>query len=385
MSIMSSFIYADHAATTPVHPAVLKAMLPCFSQQYGNPSSLYRLGRQAKAALEQARESVARCLGALPEEIFFSSGGSEGDNWAVKGMALAGKEAGKLHILTTAFEHPALLESCKFLETQEYRVTYLPASPKGFVSPEQVEAAIDEDTCLVSVMYANNETGTIQPVQEIGAVCRNKGVPFHTDGVQAAGWLPINVQAQNIDLLTLSAHKLGGPKGVGVLYCKKGLSLHSLIQGGKQEKGRRAGTENVAGAVGLAKALELTRQNQARRCREVAAKRDWLEGQFSALPGCLINGADPRLPGHLNLSFPGVEGESLLLYLDAQGIAASSGSACSSGSGKPSHVLLALGRSEKEAKGSLRLSIGEDLTWEDCRRLAETVKEAVTLLRYDAP
>lgn len=385
MSIMSSFIYADHAATTPVHPAVLKAMLPYFSQQYGNPSSLYRLGRQAKAALEQARESVARCLGALPEEIFFTSGGSEGDNWAVKGMALAGKEAGKLHILTTAFEHPALLGSCKFLETQGYRVTYLPASPKGFVSPEQVEAAIDEDTCLVSVMYANNETGTIQPVQEIGAVCRNKGVPFHTDGVQAAGWLPINVQAQNIDLLTLSAHKLGGPKGVGVLYCKKGLSLHSLIQGGKQEKGRRAGTENVAGAVGLAKALELTRQNQARRCREVAAKRDWLEGQFSALPGCLINGAEPRLPGHLNLSFPGVEGESLLLYLDAQGIAASSGSACSSGSGKPSHVLLALGRSEKEAKGSLRLSIGEDLSWEDCRRLAETVKEAVKLLRYDAP
>lgn len=380
-----TLIYADHAATTPVHPAVLKAMLPCFSQQYGNPSSLYRLGRQAKAALEQARESIARCLGALPEEIFFTSGGSEGDNWAVKGMALAGKGAGKLHILTTAFEHPALLESCKFLETQGYRVTYLPASPKGFVSPEQVEAAIDEDTCLVSVMYANNETGTIQPVQEIGAVCRNKGVPFHTDGVQAAGWLPINVQAQNIDLLTLSAHKLGGPKGVGVLYCKKGLSLHSLIQGGKQEKGRRAGTENVAGAVGLAKALELTRQNQARRCREVAAKRDWLEGKFSALPGCLINGADPRLPGHLNLSFPGVEGESLLLYLDAQGIAASSGSACSSGSGKPSHVLLALGRSEKEAKGSLRLSIGEDLSWEDCRRLAETVKEAVKLLRYDAP
>ncbi len=258
-------------------------------------------------------------------------------------------------------------------------------SQTGFVSPEQVETAITNDTCLVSVMYANNEIGTIQPVEEIGAVCRKKGVPFHTDGVQAAGWLSIDVQAQNLDLLTLSAHKLGGPKGVGALYCRKGLPLHSLIQGGQQEKSRRAGTENVAGAAGLAKALDLALQNQVQRCREVAAKRNWLEQQFSTLPRCFVNGAEPRLPGHLNLSFPGVEGESLLLYLDAHGIAASSGSACASGSGKPSHVLLALGRSEKEAKGSLRLSIGEDLSWEDCRRLAETVKEAVHLLQCDAP
>ena len=381
----NTLIYADHAATTPVRPEVLDAMLPYFSQQYGNPSSLYRLGRQAKAALEQARETTARCLGALPEEIFFTSGGSEGDNWAIKGMALTGKESVKNHLVTTAFEHPALLESCKFLEGLGFRVTCLPVSPTGFVSPKQVEAAITHSTCLVSVMYANNELGTIQPVQEIGAICRKKGVPFHTDAVQAAGWLPMDVQSQNIDLLTLSAHKFGGPKGVGVLYCRKGLPLFNLIHGGKQEKGRRAGTENVAGAVGLAKALELAQQEQDRRCQEVREKRDWLEQQLSVLPGCMVNGREPRLPGHLNLSFPGVEGESLLLYLDAQGIAASSGSACSSGSGKPSHVLLALGRSEKEAKGSLRLSIGEELSWKDCRKLAQTIREAVGFLRFDAP
>lgn len=378
-------IYADHAATTPVRPEVLQAMLPYFSQQYGNPSSLYRLGRQAKAALEQARETVAGCLKAQPEEIFFTSGGSEGDNWAVKGMALTGKADGKHHLITTAMEHPALLESCKFLEREGNRVSYLPVSPTGFLTPEQVAAAIDQDTFLVSVMYANNEIGTIQPVPEIGAICRKKGIPFHTDAVQAAGWLTLDVQAQNIDLLTLSAHKFGGPKGVGVLYCKKGLPLYSLIHGGKQEKNRRAGTENVAGAVGLAKAMELARKDQAQRSEEVAQKRNWLEQELSALPGCMVNGAQPRLPGHLNLSFPGVEGESLLLYLDAQGIAASSGSACSSGSGKPSHVLLALGRSEKEAKGSLRLSIGEELSWDDCRRLVKVIGSAVDFLRFDAP
>ena len=381
----NSIIYADHAATTPVRQEVLQAMLPYFSQQYGNPSSLYRLGRQAKTALEQARERVAHCLNASPEEIFFTSGGSEGDNWAVVGMALAGKAAGKHHLITTVMEHPALLESCKFLEKQGIRVSYLPVNSSGFLAPEQVKTAITPDTFLVSVMYANNEIGTIQPIPDIGAICREKGVPFHTDAVQAAGWLPIDVQAQHIDLLTLSAHKFGGPKGVGVRDCKKGLPLHPLIHGGKQETGHRAGTENVAGAVGLAAALKLAQQDQALRCRNLSEKRNWLEQELSALPGCIVNGAEPRLPGHLNLSFPGVEGESLLLYLDAQGIAASSGSACSSGSGKPSHVLLALGRSEKEAKGSLRLTMGEELSWDDCRRLVKVIESALGFLRFDAP
>ncbi len=380
----NSLIYADHAATTPVRPEVLEAMLPYFSAQYGNPSSLYRLGRQAKAALEEARAKIAHCLHGAPEEIFFTSGGSEGDNWAVKGMALADKESGKSHLVTTVFEHPALLESCRFLERQGCRVSYLPVSSTGFVTAKQVEEVVTPDTCLVSVMYANNEIGTVQPVREISALCRAKGIPFHTDAVQAAGWLPIDVQAQNIDLLTLSAHKLGGPKGIGVLYCRKWLSLSPLIHGGKQENSRRAGTENVAGAVGLAKALELAGQEQIKRSQSTAEKRDWMEGELSTLTGCLVNGANPRLPGHLNLSFPGVEGESLLLVLDAQGIAASSGSACSSGSGNPSHVLLALGRSEKEAKGSLRLSIDETLSWEDCRRLVQAVKSAVEMLRFDA-
>lgn len=382
---MPSLIYADHAATTPLRPEVLDAMLPYFSQFYSNPSSLYRQGRQAKKALEQARQTIAGLLHALPEEIFFTSGGSEGDNWAVKGMALAGKKEGKNHLVTTVMEHPALLESCRFLESQGYEVSYLPIQSTGFLFPRQVEEAVTPRTCLVSVMYANNEIGTLQPIQEIGAICRQRGIPFHTDAVQAAGWLSIDVQKQNLDLLILSAHKLGGPKGVGVLYCRKGLPLPSLIHGGKQEWGGRAGTENVPGAVGMAQALQLAQQEQERRCREVSQKRDWLEGELSRLPGCLVNGENPRLPGHLNLSFPGVEGESLLLYLDAQNIAASSGSACSSGSGKPSHVLLALGRSEKEAKGSLRLSLGEELSWEDCRRLAQSIRQGVELLRFDAP
>ena len=379
-------IYADNAATTRLSETALAAMLPYLTEQYGNPSSLYTLGQTAATALSQARETVARCLHCRPEEIVFTSGGSEADNQAILSAARWGKRQGKTHIISTAFEHHAVLHTLQKLEKEGFTVTLLDVHADGRITPQQVEAAITQDTCLVTVMYANNEIGTIQPIGEIGAICRARKVPFHTDAVQAAGHLAIDVGAEQIDMLSLSAHKFHGPKGVGALYVRKGVPLLPLIEGGAQERRKRAGTENVAGIVGLAAALQTACDHLAANAAKVTALRDKLIDGLAAIPHAALNGdRDHRLPGNVNVCFEGVEGESLLLLLDDRGICASSGSACTSGSLDPSHVLLAIGRPHEVAHGSLRLSLCEENTEAEVDTMLREIPKVVEYLRNMSP
>ena len=383
---MEQFVYADNAATTKLSPAVLEAMMPYLTEEYGNPSSLYRFGNHAKRAIEQARKEVADVLGAEPFEILFTGGGTEADNW-VKEIMRSLKARGKNHFITSAVEHHALLHSAQRLQKEGFEVTFIPVDREGQLDPEQVRAAIRPETGLVSIMFANNEIGTIYPIKEIGAICRQAGVLFHTDAVQAAGHLPINVKEMNIDLLSLSAHKFHGPKGVGAFYCRRGIPLPSLIDGGAQERGKRAGTENVAGIVGLGAALRLANEEMSETSARVSAMRDRLiDGILQTVPMCRLNGPrHNRLPGNCNISFLGIEGESLLLRLDLAGIAASSGSACASSSLDPSHVLLAIGLPHEVAHGSVRLSLSDYNTEEDVDYILEKLPEIVSTLRSMSP
>ena len=379
-------IYADNAATTKMSRTAIDAMLRCMEQDYGNPSSLYTIGQQAKEILEQARADVAAVINAEPRELLFTSGGSEADNQAIRSAAELGKKAGKKHIISTAFEHHAVLHTLKKMEQEGFEVTLLDVHTDGFVRPAEVEAAIREDTCLVTIMFANNEIGTIQPIREIGAICRKHGVLFHTDAVQATGHLPIDVKADNIDMLSASAHKFHGPKGTGFLYARKGIRLSNIIEGGAQERGKRAGTENVAGIAGMAAALRESAAHMAENAAHMQALRDRLIDGLSEIEHSALNGdAVKRLPGNVNFCFEGIEGESLLLLLDDRGISASSGSACTSGSLDPSHVLLAIGRVHDVAHGSLRLSIGENTTAEEIEYIIQNVKEVVEYLRGFSP
>ena len=379
-------IYADHAATTAMSEAAIEAMTRCMREEYGNPSSLYRIGQRAKEILEQAREETASVIGAEPREVYFTSGGSEADNQAIRSAALAGKKKGKTHIISTAFEHHAVLHTLEQLKSEGFEVTLLDVHENGVVLPGEVEAAIRPETCLVTVMYANNEIGTIQPVREIGAVCRKHQVLFHTDAVQAVGPLTIDVQADNIDYLSASAHKFHGPKGVGFLFARKGVPLIPLINGGAQEKGRRAGTENLPGIVGMAAALKETAAEREPESARLTVLRDRLIAGLREIPHSALNGdAEKRLPGNVSFCFEGIEGESLLLLLDEKGISASSGSACTSGSLDPSHVLLAIGRVHDVAHGSLRLTLGRENTPEDVEYIISAVKDVVSYLRSFSP
>ena len=379
-------IYADHAATTAMSEAAIEAVTRCMREEYGNPSSLYRIGQRAKETLEKAREEIAAVIGAQAREIFFTSGGSEADNQAIRSAALAGKKKGKNHIISTAFEHHAVLHTLEQLKAEGFEVTLLDVHENGVVLPEEVEAAIRPDTCLVTVMYANNEIGTIQPIREIGAVCRAHQVLFHTDAVQAAGPLAIDVQAENIDYLSASAHKFHGPKGTGFLYARRGVPLLPLINGGAQEKGKRAGTENLPGIVGMAAALKETVAERDTEAARLTALRDRLIAGLGEIPHSALNGdAEKRLPGNVSFCFEGIEGESLLLLLDEKGISASSGSACTSGSLDPSHVLLAIGRVHDVAHGSLRLTLGRENTPEDVEYIISAVKDVVAYLRSFSP
>ena len=380
------FIYADNAATTAVSEEVLNAMLPYFREGYGNASSIYKLGRDAQRAVEDAREKVAKTLGAEPREIYFTSCGSEADNWAVKGTAELMAKKGKKHIITSVFEHHAVLHTTEYLEKHGFEVTYVPVSDKGLIDPEDVRKAIREDTALVTIMYANNEIGTIQPIDEIAAICREKGVLFHTDAVQAVGHVDIDVHKQGIDMLSLSGHKIHAQKGIGALYIRKGLILPNLIHGGGQERGKRAGTENVPAIVGLGTAIEIATRNIAEKNAVITPRRNKLIDNILKLPYTRLNGdRDKRLPGNVNISFEGIEGESLLLMLDINGICASSGSACTSGSLDPSHVLLSIGLKHEVAHGSLRLSIEEDTTDEDIDYILEVIPKVVKHLRDMSP
>lgn len=384
---MERFIYADNAATTRLLAPVLDAMMPYLTEEYGNPSSLYGFGQTARQAVDGARRMVAECLHCRPDEVFFTSGGSEADNWALKMAAAALAQKGKKHIISTAFEHHAVLHTLTALEKQGFSVTLLPVYENGIVRVQDVKAALRPDTALVSVMFANNEIGTLQPVAEIGALCRENGVLFHTDAVQAVGHVPVDFEGMSIDMLSLSAHKFHGPKGVGALLVRKGVRFGSLIDGGAQERNRRAGTENTAGIVGLAEAMRLACAGMEANAEKLILKRDRLiHGLLGALPRCRLNGeAEKRLPGNVNISFEGIEGESLLLMLDMQGICASSGSACTSGSLDPSHVLLAIGLPHATAHGSLRLSLGEDITDEDVEYMLKTIPAVVSRLRDMSP
>lgn len=379
-------IYADNAATTQMSRDAIDAMLPYLETIYGNPSSLHSVGQQAAGALLSARDRIAKCLNASPREIYFTSGGSEADNQAILSAARLGERKGKKHIISTAFEHHAVLHTLQKLEKEGFEVELLPVGPIGTVTAQQVKRAIREDTCLASVMYANNEIGSILPIAEIGAVCREKGVLFHTDAVQAAGHLHINVNEQNIDMLSLSGHKFHGPKGTGVLYARQGIPLTNIIEGGAQERGKRAGTENVPGIMGLAAALKDACDHIDENAAKVSALRDQLIAGLSQIPHSALNG-DPvhRLPGNVNFCFEGIEGESLLLLLDQAGICASSGSACTSGSLDPSHVLLAIGRPHEVAHGSLRLSLCEWNTQEDVDHILKEVPRIVAYLRSISP
>ena len=380
------FVYADNAATTKVSKAVLDSMLPYFTEEYGNASSIYGLGRNSKKAIEAAREKVAAAIGAEASEIIFTSCGSESDNWALRGTCQRLKAKGKKHIITSVFEHHAILHTCQALEKEGFEVTYLPISELGFVSPEDVKNAIREDTAIVSIMYANNEIGTIQPIAEIGAVCREKGVVFHTDAVQAVGHVEIDVKAQNIDLLSLSGHKIHAQKGIGAIYVRKGLALPNLLFGGGQERTKRPGTENVPAIVGLGTAIEIACADIKGKNAKVTAMRNRLIDGILKITHTRLNGdRDMRLAGNCNISIEGIEGESLLLMLDMNGICASSGSACTSGSLDPSHVLLALGLKHEVAHGSLRLSINEDTTDEDIDYILEVVPNVVNRLRDMSP
>lgn len=379
-------VYADNAATTQMSRTAIDAMLPYMETFYGNPSSLHSVGQRAKEGLQAARETVAAVLGCQPNEIYFTSGGSEADNQAIVSAALNGARKGKKHIISTAFEHHAVLHTLKKMEQQGFEITLLDVHQNGIVTPEEVAAAIREDTCLVTIMYANNEIGSIQPIAQIGALCKEKGVLFHTDAVQAAGHLAIHVKEQNIDMLSLSAHKFHGPKGVGVLYARRGIPLTNLVEGGAQEQGKRAGTENIPGIVAMAAALKEACDHLEENAAKTAALRDKLIQGLLTIPHCALNG-DPekRLPGNVNFCFEGIEGESLLLLLDDKGICASSGSACTSGSLDPSHVLLAIGRPHEIAHGSLRLSLCEWNTEEEVDYLLQEIPKVVSRLRDMSP
>ena len=379
-------VYADNAATTQMTPEVLDAMYTCMKETYGNPSSLHTVGQKAAEVLLDARERVAKCLGADPKDIIFTSGGSEADNQAIISAAKLGERKGKKHIISTAFEHHAVLHTLNKLEKEGFEITLLDVHENGLITAEEVKNAIREDTALVTIMFANNEIGTIQPIKEIGAVCREAGVLFHTDAVQAVGHLAIDVVDMNIDMLSLSAHKFHGPKGVGVLYVKKGILLTNIIEGGAQERGKRAGTENIPGIVGMAKALELAVAKIPENAAYVSALRDKLIDGLHKIPHSKLNGdAEKRLPGNVNFCFEGIEGESLLLLLDMKGIEASSGSACTSGSLDPSHVLLALGLPHEVAHGSLRLSLSEMTTEEQVDYMIQEIPGVIEYLRNMSP
>ncbi len=380
------FIYADNAATTAVSEEVLNAMLPYFRTAYGNASSIYKLGRDAQRDVEIAREKVAKAIGADPREIYFTSCGSESDNWAIKGTAELMAKKGRKHIVTSVFEHHAVLHTCEYLEKHGFEITYVPVSDKGLIDPEDVKKAVREDTALVTIMYANNEIGTIQPIDEIAAVCKEKGVIFHTDAVQAVGHVDIDVHRQGIDMLSLSGHKIHAQKGIGALYIRKGITLPNLIHGGGQERSKRAGTENVPAIVGLGAAIEAAVRNISEKADVIIPRRNRIIDGLLKLPYTRLNGdRDKRLPGNINISFEGIEGESLLLMLDLNGICASSGSACTSGSLDPSHVLLSIGLVHAVAHGSLRLSIEEDVTDEDVDYILEAVPKVVDKLRSMSP
>ncbi len=379
-------IYADNAATTKMSDAAVAAMLPYLKEYYGNPSSLYMFGQKAKEAIEEARATVAACIGAEPREIIFTSGGSEADNQAIRSAAMRGKTAGKRHIISDTIEHHAVLHTLRQLEKEGFEVTYLPAHENGIVHVDELEAAIRDDTCLVTIMYANNEIGTIQPIREIAAICKSRGVMFHTDAVQAVGHIPLNVKDDGVDMLSASAHKFHGPKGVGFLYAKRGVRLFNLIEGGAQERGLRAGTENVAGIVAMAAALKEATDHLNDNAAKLTKLRDRLIAGLSGIPHAALNGDEKqRLPGNVSFCFEGIEGESLLLLLDDKGVCASSGSACTSGSLDPSHVLLAIGRVHDVAHGSLRLTLGEDATEADVDYIIAAVKDVVEHLRGFSP
>ena len=380
------FVYADNAATTSVSKTALEAMLPYLTQNYGNPSSLYSFGQKAAEALQSARETVAGCINADPRELLFTSGGSEADNQAIVSAAKLGARKGRKHLISTRFEHHAVLHTLAKLEKEGFEVTLLDPHADGVIRLEDVEAAIRPDTALVTVMFANNEIGTVQPIAEIGALCRSRGVPFHTDAVQAAGHMPIDVKAMNIDMLSMSGHKFHAPKGVGVLYARRGMVLTNLIEGGAQERGKRAGTENVAGIVALAAALKESCEHMEENTARILPMRDKLFAELAKIPHSKINGSlAHHVPGTVNMCFEGIEGESLLLLLDDNGICASSGSACTSGSLDPSHVLLSIGLPHEVAHGSLRLSIGEYNTMEEIDHIIETVPKVVAYLRGMSP
>jgi cysteine desulfurase len=382
---MARFVYADNAATTQVSQAVLDEMIPYFHDKYGNPSSIYSIGQESLNALNQARQRVADAIGADAKEIYFTSGGSEADNWAIRGIAHANVKKGK-HLITTKFEHHAVMHTMKVLEKEGFEVTYLDVNSNGIVKPADLEAAIRPDTTLVTIMYANNEIGTIQPIPELAKICADHGVIFHTDAVQAVGHIKINVKEQHIDLLSMSGHKFHGPKGVGALYIRKGLRFPNLIEGGAQESNRRAGTENVPGIVGLGKAIELATANIDENAKKVTKMRDRLIDGILKLPLTRLNGdREHRLPGNANISFEGIEGESILLLLDMNGICASSGSACASHSLEPSHVLLSIGVKPEVAHGSIRFTLNEDNTEEDVDYILEVVPKIVNRLREMSP
>ena len=381
-------VYMDHAATTYVKPEVFEEMKPYFTGKFGNPSSFYSLARETSSAVDNARKTIAKCLNAKDaSEIYFTGGGSEGDNWAIKGIASAYKNKGN-HIITTKIEHHAVLHTCEYLEKNGYEVTYLDVDSEGFVNPEDVRNAIKDNTILVSVMFANNEIGTIEPIKEIAAICKEKKVIFHTDAVQAVGNVPIDVQDLGVDLLSFAGHKIYGPKGIGAMYIRKGVRIHNLIHGGGQERGRRGGTENIAGAVGLAKAVELATENLDEHMKKLTKLRDKLiDGILDRIPYSYLNGprGDKRLPGNVNVRFTFIEGESILLSLDFEGICASSGSACTSGSLDPSHVLLATGIPHELAHGSLRLTLGDDNTEEDVDYVLEKLPPIIEKVRSWSP
>jgi cysteine desulfurase len=379
-------IYMDHSATTYVRKEVVEAMTPFHAEHFGNPSSIYSIARESKMVIDTAREQAAKALGAEPDEIYFTSGGSESDNWAIKGVAFANRKKGN-HIITSKIEHHAVLHTCEYLGKEGFLITYLPVDQYGLVDPAELEKAITDKTVLISIMYANNEIGTIEPIAELGAIARRHKIPFHTDAVQAVGNIPIDVKAQNIDILSLSAHKFYGPKGVGALYIRKGTKIDNLIHGGGQERRRRAGTENIAGIVGLGKAIELATADIEGHNRKIRALRDRLmSGILAKIPNSRLNGhPEKRLPGNINISFEFIEGESMLLWLDDEGICASTGSACTSGSLEPSHVLLATGLPVEISHGSLRLTLGDINTDADVDFVLEVLPKVVSRLREMSP
>lgn len=383
---MNKTVYMDYAATTYVKPEVLNEMLPYFTEKFGNPSSFYALSRETRSAIDQSRERVAKALGCDSREIFFTGGGSESDNWAIKGIAFANRNKGN-HIITTKIEHHAILHTCEYLEKNGFQVTYLEVDEEGFINLEELKNAITDKTILVSIMFANNEIGTIQPIKEIGQICRERKVLFHTDAVQAVGHIDINVKELNIDLLSLSAHKFYGPKGIGALYVRKGIRLDNLVHGGGQERGKRAGTENIPGIIGLGKAIELATQDIHEKNQRLTALRDELIEGLLKIPYSRLNGprGDKRLPGNVNICFKFIEGEAILLSLDFEGVCASSGSACTSGSLDPSHVLLAIGLPHEIAHGSLRLTLGDGSTKEDVQYVIEVLPPIIQRLRDMSP